>query len=147
MSDVEIVDNLSGFTRQWIPPGPTTAPPALRFPPVGLAWGQGIWLNVVAPLHPPQPCITTLSFLDDQGTQVGPSKAVNLAPGHADTLELNSVGLVARPSDRISLQANVAMAPASSASSVCVPTVEVFDIFTQSDWIVQPPGPTQQPQL
>lgn len=151
ITDVEVTDDLTGFSRVLqrpgptsIPPGPTGVPALLRFPPVGLAWGQGIRLNVVAPLLPPQPCIAVLSFADAQGAPVGPAKSVNLAPGYADTLELNSIGLVAGPSNRISLQPSAALGTASAAPSTCVPTVEVFDNFTHTDWIVIPPGPIDE---
>ena len=51
-------------------------------------------------------------------------------------------GLVALPGDRISLQPNVAMGSVFRAPSACVRTVELFDNFALSDWIVQPPGST-----
>jgi len=105
---------------------------------VELAFGQSLSLNVVAPLHPPNPCIAGLSFVDSNGAPLGPAESVTLAPGHGDSRKLNSIGLAA-PLHPIVVQPNVALARAA-APPVCVPTVEVFDNFTLTDWIVEQPG-------
>lgn len=144
ITDVEIIDDLIGFTRVLIAPGPPEIPlgpnaAQLRLPPVGLAWGQGIRLNVVAPLLQSQTCSAFLSFSDSHGIQVGSGKLVTLAPGHAETLELNSFGLLSSPGSRISLQPVVDLEVAP-APAVCIPTVEVFDNRSLTDWILVSPA-------
>jgi hypothetical protein len=145
ITDVEIVDSLTNSPRALIPPSPPMDPMAPQqtgkriYSPITLAFGQGLRLNAIAPLQPPNPCFAILSFLDSNGKQVGPSKPISLAPGHGDALELNSIGLVA-PLRPILIQAIIALAP-STVPPLCIPTVEVFDSFTLADLIVQTPLP------
>jgi hypothetical protein len=57
------------------------------FLPQGVALGQSIQINALAP--PGSPCVAMLSFTDDNGNPIGPTQQVNLSPGQMASLTFN----------------------------------------------------------
>jgi len=57
------------------------------FLPQGVALGQSIQINALAP--PDSPCMAMLSFTDDNGNPIGPKQQVNLSPGQMASLSFN----------------------------------------------------------
>lgn len=124
----EVFDALTGYGTVLVP-----AKSAFPVNPVfafqGLAGGQTIRLLVSA--FPPGPCAGTLSFVHRDGSPAGPSLQVNLQPGQAAKLDLNSVTLGLQAGQRIELQPVVTVTPSTAAgapiSSACLANAEVFE--------------------
>lgn len=57
------------------------------FAPQGVARGQSIQINALAPAD--SNCAATLSFTDSNGNAIGPTQQVNLSPGTAASLSFN----------------------------------------------------------
>lgn len=57
------------------------------FAPQGVALGQSIQINALAPAD--SPCVAELSFTDNNGNAIGPTQQVNLSPGTAASLTFN----------------------------------------------------------
>jgi hypothetical protein len=88
---MEIYDSANGIGSVFVPgiPAPPASPvsgyPA--FLPQGVALGQSILINVLAPSD--SPCSAVLSFVDLNGSPIGPTAQVNLNPGMATSLAFN----------------------------------------------------------
>lgn len=127
----EIFDHLTGDGTVLVP-GEIAYPPNPQFAFQGLAARQTMRLIVAA--VPPNFCVGTLGFVNKDGSPVGPSLQVNLAPGQAALLDLNSATLGLQPGQRMELQPMVRGTPATAArpavSSACLANAEVFDNAT-----------------
>lgn len=88
---LEIYDSANGIGSLLLPA--VQSPPVLvvsgtpSFLPQGVALGQAIQINVLAP--PDSPCSAELSFKNSNGNPIGPSQQVNLNPGMAASLSWN----------------------------------------------------------
>jgi hypothetical protein len=146
-ASVEVFDFLSGYGTVLATVPATESPyvmPGLF--PQGLAGGQTMRLNVVA--IPPDPCIGQLSFVDKSGAPLGPTMAVNLIPGAANSLDLNADALGLKVAQHIEVQPMVSLTPSISAgppiTSSCQGSVEVFDHLTGRTWTFQTGLPAVQ---
>ena len=127
----EVFDRLTGYGTVLVP-AKTAFPPNPIFALQGLAGGQTIRLAVSA--FPPNPCAGTLGFANKDGSPVGPSLQVNLQPGQAALLDLNSATLGLQEGQRIELQPVLSTTPSTAARppvpSRCMANAEVFDNAT-----------------
>jgi hypothetical protein len=108
------------------PSSPVSGYPS--FLPQGVAEGQSILINVLAP--PDSPCSANLSFTDLNGNPIGPTQQVNLNPGMAASLSWNPIKYT--ESGRQEYVPQIAPINGSSASgapgvaSACLGSVEVY---------------------
>ena len=122
-------------------PAPTST---IAFPMIGIGFNQTLQVNVV--LHPPQPCIITVTVYSDGGEVI-----VAFEQGDPDKpLQLGNV--VSSFPQRIEVRPEVTLTPPVGVSpSACAAqaTAEIFDNFSKTAWVVTPglvpPGPTQMP--
>ena len=122
-------------------PAPTST---IAFPMIGIGFNQTLQVNVV--LHPPQPCIITVTVYSDGGEVI-----VAFEQGDPDKpLRLGNV--VSSFPQRIEVRPEVTLTPPVGVSpSACAAqaTAEIFDNFSKTAWVVTPglvpPGPTQMP--
>jgi hypothetical protein len=145
----QVVDRLTGFGNFVSVNAPTQFPGGpLTLAPMVLAGGEIMRLIVVArdagagqlaPGTPgatsnyiPAPCVGQLGFADGNGNPLGPGTPVNLSPGMAASLDLNSASLQLPGGHRIDVQPLVTITASASVPqpSVCVASVEVFDNAT-----------------
>jgi hypothetical protein len=84
---VEVFQQFTGSTAARMSPG------SANVPVMGVALGQILRFGVIQGFDPqpdpPAPCVAVLAFTDTRGNLVGPTKAVNLARGQSDFLDLN----------------------------------------------------------
>jgi hypothetical protein len=131
-ASVEVIDAFTGVATvlSAVPlwPPQSGAPSLL---PQDLAAGQTMRLNAIA--FPPDPCVSILSFADQNGNPLGTSQQVNLAPGTGAYLDLNADTLGLRFGQHLDVQPIVTVtAPigAAAINSACQTSVEVFDHLT-----------------
>lgn len=93
---VEVYENFTGRTVAYMPLGVFRPEPAVRrtgaLTPAGGTAGQILRLAVVRDFDPqpdPPKCAAVLGFADENGNAVGPTKAVNLAAGGSDFVDLD----------------------------------------------------------
>jgi|HubBroStandDraft_1064217.scaffolds.fasta_scaffold02493_2 sugar lactone lactonase YvrE len=88
---MEIYNSSNGIGSVFVPgiPVPPSSPISgyPSFLPQGVALGQSILINALAP--PDSPCSALLSFTDSAGNPIGPTQQVNLNPGMATELDFN----------------------------------------------------------
>ena len=89
VASVEVIDNAGGVTMV-LAPGAVGYPSTPIFGMLGVTSLQTVRLNVVA--FPPNPCIGTISWSDNNGTPIGTSLAVQLSVGQATHLDLPGGG-------------------------------------------------------
>jgi hypothetical protein len=88
---MEIYNDSNGIGSVYVPgiPAPPSSPVSgyPQFLPQGVALGQSIAINALAPSD--SPCSALLSFTDSSGNPIGPTQQVNLNPGMAAELDFN----------------------------------------------------------
>jgi len=149
LSSVEVIDDLAGFGMVFVP-GIASFPDAPVFAPQGLAAGQSMRITVFA--FPPDPCLATLGFLDNNGAPIGPTRAVNLTGGQSASLTLNfdTLGRPRGIAGRIEIQPQVTLTPAAAAAAQvpvgnsCPASVDVVNNLTGRTWTHQSGLPAVQ---
>jgi hypothetical protein len=131
-ASVEVIDAFTGVAAvlSAVPlwPPQSVAPSLV---PQGLAGGQTMRLNAIA--LPPTPCVSILSFADQNGNPLGTPQQVNLAPGTGTFVDLNADTLGLQFGQHLDVQPIVTVtAPIGTAAinSACQTSVEVFDHLT-----------------
>jgi hypothetical protein len=129
---MEIYTSPNGIGSVFVPgiPVPPSSPVSgsPSFLPQGVAEGQSILINVLAP--PDSPCLAELSFTDSNGNPIGPSQQVNLTPGMATSLSWNPIKYTQSGRQEYVPQitpingSNASGAPA--VASACLGSVEVY---------------------
>jgi hypothetical protein len=126
---MEIYDTANGIGSVFAPGIP--APPASpvsgypSFLPQGVAFGQSILINALAPSD--SPCSALLSFTDSNGSPIGPSQQVNLNPGMAASLTFNP-NKYTKPGRQEYVPQIIPINPAGGqgTASACLGSVEVY---------------------
>ena len=100
--------------------------------PEVLAGGQTMRFNAAAPAS--DSCTGQLRFADENGSPIGPTTPLNLAPGAGTSLDLRADMLGLRLGQRAEVQPILDMTAPPTAgaplNSVCQASVEVFDNLT-----------------
>lgn len=127
-------------------------PTAVEFPMIGIGFEQTLQLNVIS--LPGSPCAQQLVIFDSNGATVASG---SFPPPETLSITYNSIKFdyknqVSGFPRRKEFRPEVILTPAAGvAPSACQAqaTVEVFDNFTRTDWVLTPglvpPGPTQMP--
>ncbi len=111
-----------------IPPGPVSPDPPF-FLPQGVAHGQSIQINALAPAD--SPCAATLSFTDSNGNAVGPSQSIDLSPGTMTSLAFNPNSLTQSGRQEFIPQIAITNPAGNSPSaSACLSSAEVVSQTT-----------------
>ena len=118
VSSAEVFDNLLGITSVLVR-GSGGFPSNPVFGMLGVTDLQTVRLNVVA--FPPDPCIGQLSFVNSNGTQVGNTFNVQLAPGQAASFDLPGSTVVSRLGQRAEVRPVV-----TAPNGGCVASAEVY---------------------
>ena len=118
VASAESFDNVLGLTSVLVP-GSTGWSDSPIFGPLGVTEFQTVRLNAVA--YRPEPCIGQLSFVDDEGIQVGNVMPVQIAAGEALSLDLPESTLVAKLGQRAEVRP-----VAKSSSGARVASAEVY---------------------
>ena len=104
------------------------------------------------------PCTGTIGFTDTHGAAIGPQKAVSLMPNEASFVDLP--GVLAIAAGEVTLAGNRALGgpraelvavftpqpepgTATAPTTVCIPSVEVFELFSGYTQVLLPPGSTE----
>jgi hypothetical protein len=115
-------------------------PTAVEFPMVGIGFNQTYQLNVVAF----NPCAIQITILDSAGTPVK-----QFRPGNPTFGSITFGHGVSAFPQRKELHGVVTLQPTTTSPCQARATVEVFDDFTGTDWVMAPglapPGPTNVP--
>ena len=111
-----------------IPPGPVSPGPP-TFLPQGVAHGQSIQINALAP--PDSPCAATLSFTDSNGNAVGPSQSIDLSPSTMTSLVFNPNSLTQSGRQEFTPQIAITNPAGNSPiASACLSSAEVLSQTT-----------------
>ena len=132
-ASAEIYDNLLGLSSVAVPGAAGWAPNPV-FGMIGVTELQTVRLNVVA--YPPDPCVGQLSFVNSQGTQVGSTLNLQLAPGQAASLDLPGTSLVTKLGQRAEVQPVV-----TAPNGGCVVSAEVWINGLGATSVYFPPDP------
>jgi hypothetical protein len=152
IASAEMIDQFSGrtaaYAAQQPPPIGEHPPPVPDFGMVGGALLQIIRLNLVAwPPGPVRSCNATLGFAAADGSALGRSSSVDLAPGQAAHLDLPMSGYNLRLGERVQIRPTLQEAAPGSAAG-CVATVEVFDVASgRTTTFVLPTGLPDRPAV
>jgi hypothetical protein len=131
VASVEVINNVSGVTTV-LAPGAVGLPPEPVFGMLGVTSFQTVRLNVVA--YPPTPCIGTISWVDNNGTLIGTSLAVQLSSGQATHLDLPGGGALGY---RAEVRPVVTV-----TGGACIASAEVYNNETKATRAVYyPPTP------
>jgi len=123
-------------------------PTAVEFPMIGVGFNQTFRLNVITF----NPCQVQLAVLDSNGMTLGTQTGT--AGGGAGTGRVNLSRLdinkqVSFFPQRKELHATVLLQPTTTSPCQAQATVEVFDNFTRTNWVLTPGlvqvGPTNMP--
>ena len=176
-ASVEVFETFTGRTTAAMrlflgasPPDPNInaqPPPDPDFAPLGAVPGQIVRLGVGRGeginATPPDPCRGVLAFLDMQSNIIGPTRAVDLAPGQMAFLDFNpsSVNAIAALSAaRITVRPHLFVPPPSTIADTlggnihgCQASAQVFETSTGwsvsgipgSPGLVAPPDPDFAP--
>lgn len=137
-ASVQILDALSGFGTVLEPLAQPGASASSLVPQI-LAGGQTMRFNAVAGAA--NSCTGQISFADNNGSPMGPSMPLNLAPNAGTSLDLNADSLSLKLGQHIEVQPILTVTPQVTAgpplNSVCLASVEVFDHLSGRTWTYQ----------
>ena len=132
-ASAEVFGTLRGISSVAVPGAAGWAPNPI-FGMIGVTELQTVRLNVVA--YPPDPCVGQLSFVNSQGTQVGNTLNLQLAPGQAASLDLPGTSLVTKLGQRAEVQPVV-----TAPNGGCVVSAEVWINGLGATSVYFPPDP------
>jgi hypothetical protein len=133
----EVVEKLLDNTTVLIPAVPSW-PANPVFGTLGVTIFQTARLNVVA--YPPNPCIGTISFADQNGNVIGKPMEVNLSPGQATFMDLPGSTVVTGLGKSAEIQPVVNVQQAG-APNACIASTEIYNNLTGETAVYFPPGP------
>lgn len=154
---VELFDSNTGFTRVFRDPGPIGLPDGtVDYSLMGVAFSQVVRLDAVTvdpgpnqdPAVPPNPCVVTLGFVDQNGTPVGIDPGpIQLDPGQATFLDLPASLMVNALGQRALVRPTVKVesVPGAGACAGIVSEAETFERLTGRTWAAHPPSPNKPP--
>lgn len=129
----EVFDNVLGITSVLVPGSAGFSPDPI-FGMLGVTDLQTVRLNVVA--YPPSLCIGQLSFVNSNGTQVGNTLNVQLAPGQAASFDLPGSTVVSRLGQRTEVRPVV-----TAPNRGCMASAEVYLNGLGTTIVYYPPHP------
>jgi hypothetical protein len=132
-ASAEVFDNLLG-SSSLVVPGTLGYGPSPEFAMLGVTQLQTVRLNVVA--FPPDPCVGELSFVNNNGVQVGNLLNVQLAAGQAASLDLPGSTLVTKLGQRAEVRP-IMTAP----NGGCVASAEIYSTAFGFTTAYIPPDP------
>lgn len=138
----EVFDNLTGYTRVVIPENPVLASPGpINMPAAPGSIGVGLYESVRLSMTGAASnfCIGIIGFDDANGSPLGSSLNVNLAPGQSAFLDLKGSTLVKRLGQRAQIQP--VFTPTIGTLSICQPSLEVYEQFFGTTMAMADPAP------
>ncbi len=132
LATAEVFDNLTGFSRVLIDPGPIqfglANPGPANFGMLGVGLLQTVRLNVEGiASNANAPCQAQLSFLDANGNTLSTGPSVTLNQGQTSYFELNGNTLVSAFGQRVQVRPLITT---SSADGACSASTEVYEQLT-----------------
>jgi hypothetical protein len=139
LAGLVVLNGFTGFAY-----AQSTAPSsAIEFPMIGMGFNQTFQLNVI--VFPNGPCKITLAILDSAGATIA-SQTSEGGSGNTTYTALPVTNQVSAFPQRKQVHGVVTLTPTTTSPCRAQATVEVFDNFTRTDWVLLPQPPPEVPQ-